>query len=110
MTAYGFVSLTAAYNDSKSNNGNFDNTVSVSDLTNEDDGGWYLTPNLTRLGLNLVTADTAAFFQARGKIEVDFYGGGSATAPTPRLRHGYGQTRLYLVKLDFRCLPVKHAT
>lgn len=91
LTAYGFASLTAAYNDSKSNNGNFDNTVSVSDLTNEDDGDWYLTPNLTRLGLDLVTADTAAFFQARGKIEVDFYGGGSATAPTPRLRHGYGQ-------------------
>ena len=50
LSVYGFASLTAAYNDSKSNNGNFDNTVSASDLTNEDDGGWYLTPNLTRLG------------------------------------------------------------
>ena len=108
MTAYGFASLTAAYNDSKSNNGNFDNTVSVSDLTNEDDGGWYLTPNLTRLGLDLVTADTAAFFQARGKIEVDFYGGG--LQPLLHRVFAMAMVKLYLVKLDFRCLPVKHGT
>ena len=91
LSVYGFASLTAAYNDSKSNNGNFDNTVSASDLTNKDDGGWYLTPNLTRIGLNIAGADTSASIQASGKIEVDFYGGGSATAPVPRLRHGYGQ-------------------
>ena len=91
LSVYGFASLTAAYNDSKSNNGNFDNTVSASDLTNKDDGGWYLTPNLTRIGLNIAGTDTSASIQASGKIEVDFYGGGSATAPVPRLRHGYGQ-------------------
>ncbi len=91
LAAYGFASLTAAYNDSKSNNGNFDNMVAASDLTNEDDGGWYLTPNLTRLGILLATTDSTAYLQTRGKIEIDFYGGGSATAPVPRLRHGYGQ-------------------
>lgn len=91
LSVYGFASLTAAYNDSRSNNGNFDNTVSASDLTNEDDGGWYLTPNLTRLGVNIAGSDSTAYIQTSGKIEVDFYGGGSATAPVPRLRHGYGQ-------------------
>ena len=90
-TLYGFASLNAAYEDSKSNNGNFANFVAVSDLTNKNDGGWYFTPNLTRIGLNLSSGNDTAYFKANGKIEVDFYGGGLGNAPTPRLRHGYGE-------------------
>lgn len=90
-TLYGFASLNAAYEDSKSNNGNFANFVAASDLTNENDGGWHLTPNLTRIGLNLSSGDDSTYFKANGKVEVDFYGGGSANNPNPRLRHGYGE-------------------
>ena len=90
-TLYGFASLNAAYEDSKSNNGNFANFVAASDLTNKNDGGWYFTPNLTRIGLNLSSGSDTSFFKVNGKIEVDFYGGGSGNAPTPRLRHGYGE-------------------
>lgn len=90
-TLYGFASLNAAYEDSKSNNGNFANFVAASDITNENDGGWHLTPNLTRIGVNLSSGSDTAYIRANGKIEVDFYGGGSGNAPTPRLRHGYGE-------------------
>lgn len=91
VTLYGFASLNAAYEDSKSNNGNFANFVAASDLTNKNDGGWHFTPNLTRIGLNLASGNDSSYFKANGKIEVDFYGGGSGNAPTPRLRHGYGE-------------------
>ena len=90
-TLYGFASLNAAYEDSKSNNGNFANFVAASDLTNENDGGWHLTPNLTRIGFNLSSGDDSTYFKANGKVEIDFYGGGSANNPNPRLRHGYGE-------------------
>ena len=90
-TLYGFASLNAAYEDSKSNNGNFANFVAASDITNENDGGWHLTPNLTRIGVNLSSGDDTTYFKANGKVEVDFYGGGSANNPNPRLRHGYGE-------------------
>jgi hypothetical protein len=90
-TLYGFASLNAAYEDSKSNNGNFANFVAASDLTNENDGGWHLTPNLTRIGFNLSSGNDTTYFKANGKVEVDFYGGGSANNPNPRLRHGYGE-------------------
>ena len=90
-TLYGFASLNAAYEDSKSNNGNFANFVAASDITNENDGGWYLTPNLTRVGFNLSSGNDTTYFKANGKVEVDFYGGGSANNPNPRLRHGYGE-------------------
>ena len=90
-TLYGFASLNAAYEDSKSNNGNFANFVAASDLTNKNDGGWHFTPNLTRIGLNLSSGNDSTYFKVNGKIEVDFYGGGSGNAPTPRLRHGYGE-------------------
>ncbi|WP_295684174.1 hypothetical protein [uncultured Fibrobacter sp.] len=90
-TLYGFASLNAAYEDSKSNNGNFANFVAASDITNENDGGWHLTPNLTRIGLNLSSGDDSTYLKANGKVEVDFYGGGSANNPNPRLRHGYGE-------------------
>ena len=90
-TLYGFASLNAAYEDSKSNNGNFANFVAASDITNENDGGWHLTPNLTRIGVNLSSGDDTTYFKANGKVEVDFYGGGSGNAPNPRLRHGYGE-------------------
>ncbi len=91
VTLYGFASLNAAYEDSKSNNGNFANFVAASDLTNKNDGGWHFTPNLTRIGFNLSSGSDTSFFKANGKIEVDFYGGGSGNAPNPRLRHGYGE-------------------
>jgi len=91
VSLYGFASLNAAYEDSKSNNGNFANFVAASDLTNENDGGWHLTPNLTRVGLNLSSGSDTSFIKANGKVEVDFYGGGSGNAPNPRLRHGYGE-------------------
>ena len=91
VSLYGFASLNAAYEDSKSNNGNFANFVSASDLTNKNDGGWHLTPNLTRVGLNLSSGSDSSYFKANGKVEVDFYGGGSGNAPNPRLRHGYGE-------------------
>ena len=90
-TLYGFASLNAAYEDSKSNNGNFANFAAASDITNKNDGGWYFTPNLTRIGVNLSSGSDTSFFKANGKIEVDFYGGGSGNAPNPRLRHGYGE-------------------
>lgn len=90
-TLYGFASLNAAYEDSKSNNGNFANFAAVSDISNKNDAGWHFTPNLTRIGLNLSSGSDSAFFKANGKIEVDFYGGGSGNAPNPRLRHGYGE-------------------
>ena len=90
-TLYGFASLNAAYEDSKSNNGNFANFVAASDLTNKNDAGWHLTPNLTRIGINLSSGVDSTYFKANGKVEVDFYGGGSANNPNPRLRHGYGE-------------------
>lgn len=91
VAVYGFASLDAAYEDSKSNNGNLSNYVSSSDLLNKNDGGWYLTPDLTRIGVNLSGPNVSPSIAVSGKIEVDFYGGGTEVNPVPRLRHGYGQ-------------------
>lgn len=91
ISIYGIAQLDAAYEDSKSNNGNLANLVNKSDLQNEDDAGWYLTANHTRLGLNLDGPNDGTFVNVSGKVEFDFYGGGTEVNSLPRLRHGYGQ-------------------
>lgn len=88
LNFYGYVKLDAALDDSRTSQGNFARwTESESVLKN--DRHFNLTANQTRLGVD-ATGPATAEFQAAGKLEIDFYGAGTAeNKPEPMLRHAY---------------------
>ncbi len=92
VTFYGYIKLDAAYDSSRLENGDFANYVlSESDATTEDDAEFNMTINQTRLGLKLGGLDSGGM-KVSGKVEVDFYGGGTApNKPRILVRHAYAK-------------------
>jgi hypothetical protein len=63
-------------------------------------GEWNWTADNSRLGVNLAGPDGEGLALA-GKLEFDFYGGGTQNAPVPRLRHAYGTVSFPKAGLSF---------
>jgi hypothetical protein len=86
---YGFIKVDAAYDTSHANPGNFVRWIDL-EPGNEDDAQFSLTANQTRLGLWLTSPDDPdKSLLTRGRVEIDFYGGGAENKPNPMLRLGY---------------------
>lgn len=85
---YGFIKLDASYDDSRTSAGNFARWVE-SEGTIKDDDRFNMTVNQTRLGANVKAAPFAGINTA-GRVELDFYGAGTAeNKPEPCLRHAF---------------------
>ncbi|MBU1055088.1 MAG: hypothetical protein KKC46_14860 [Proteobacteria bacterium] len=85
---YGFIKLDAAYDDSRTDFGNFALYV-PNESGNKNDNEFNMTARQTRLGLNIL-APTNNGWNAKGQVEFDFYG--SATHENkadPMLRHAF---------------------
>jgi len=86
---YGFIKVDAAYDTSHANPGNFVRWVDL-EPGNEDDEQFSLTANQTRLGLWLTSPDDPdKSLLTKGRVEIDFYGGGPENKPNPMLRLAY---------------------
>ncbi len=73
---YGYIKLDASYDDSRTNYGNFILYV-PGESVNKNDDEFNITARQTRLGIE-VEASPHNPWKAKGKIEIDFYGDGSA--------------------------------
>ena len=85
---YGYLKGDVAYDTDKTNPGPFARWVEDTDSGDE----LRFVANETRFGLKL-TAPEQHGLQTGAKLEFDFYGGGPANSPAPRLRHGYAEVR-----------------
>jgi hypothetical protein len=86
---YGFVKVDAASDTGHANPGNFVKWVDLEPL-NQDDSQFSLTANQTRLGLWLTSPDDPdKSLLTKGRVEIDFYGGGAENKPNPMLRLAY---------------------
>ena len=89
---YGYLKLDAAYDSSRSAVGDFVKWVEPAP-GNPGDDAFSMTANQSRLGLELEPraqdSESRNRLETRGRIEVDFYGGGAANKPRPMLRHAY---------------------
>jgi len=72
---YGFIKLDAAYDDSKTNYGNFVLFI-PNEFVHRDDNEFNITARQTRLGLHIVAPDIYEW-KVWGRIEFDFYGDGA---------------------------------
>jgi hypothetical protein len=72
---YGYIKLDAAYDDSRTNYGNFVLYV-PNESGNKNDNEYNMTARQTRLGLDIMAPDMYDW-QAWGRIEFDFYGDGT---------------------------------
>jgi len=84
ITPYGYIKLDAAYDQSKTDNGNYAYWV----LPQNEDDEFNMTSKQTRLGLKFEGQKTNKV-SVSAKVEIDFYGGGSENKPNPMLRHAY---------------------
>ena len=87
---YGYIKLDAAYDDSRTNYGNYILYV-PSESTNKNDNEFSMTARQTRLGID-ITAPAGSDWMAQGKVEIDFYGDGPAVHENKAeilLRHAY---------------------
>ena len=86
---YGFIKVDAAYDTSHANPGNFVRWIDL-EPGNENDEQFNLTANQTRLGLWLTSPDDPdKSLLTKGRVEIDFYGGGAENKPNPMLRLAY---------------------
>ena len=72
---YGYLKLDAAYDTSRTDDGNFAKWVERENA-NRDDDQFNMTANQSRFGLNITGPDNGVM-RTSGRAEVDFYGGGS---------------------------------
>ena len=84
---YGYLKLDAAYDSSRTDDGNFAKWVERENA-NRDDEQFNMTANQSRFGMNITGPDNGAM-KTSGRAEVDFYGGGSQNKPNPMMRHAY---------------------
>ena len=84
---YGKIKLDAAYDSSRTDVGNFARWVDAENL-NPNDEQFNLTANETRLGMLLTGPDDGNLITS-GRVEVDFYGGGSENKSNLMMRHAY---------------------
>ncbi|MBN1906441.1 MAG: hypothetical protein JW927_15225, partial [Deltaproteobacteria bacterium] len=93
VQSYGYIKLDAAYNDSRVTNGNFITYVPGEGTVGNDDS-LNITARQSRLGLDITAPDYKGF-KTKGKVEIDFYGDGSAAHENkaePMLRQAYLET------------------
>jgi hypothetical protein len=84
---YGFLKVDLAYDAHATDEGDFARWVASEGATTDDDE-LSVTVRETRVGLDLALPK-ACGARASGKLEIDFYGGGTPNSNTPRLRHAY---------------------
>ena len=84
---YGYLKLDSAYDTSRIENGNYAKWV-VSESTNDNDDQFNMTANQTRLGM-LINGPDNGDMKTSGRVEVDFYGGGSENKAYLMMRHAY---------------------
>ena len=85
---YGYLKLDAAYDSSKIMNGNYAQWVE-SESSNDNDDQFNMTANETRLGM-LINGPDNGEMKTSGRVEVDFYGGGSGENKAHMMmRHAY---------------------
>jgi hypothetical protein len=86
---YGYVKLDASYDDSTVAAGNFARWV-TSPSAIEPHDHFNMTARQTRLGMRIGRARDGNLI-VKGRVEIDFYGGGSENKNQPMLRHGYAE-------------------
>jgi hypothetical protein len=87
---YGYIKLDAAYDDSRTNLGDFILYV-PNESQHKNDNEYSMTAKQTRLGLDIMAPEIYAW-QAWGRIEFDFYGDGGAAHENKAgvlLRHAF---------------------
>ncbi len=84
---YGYLKLDAAYDSSRTDDGNFAKWVEREN-TDSDDEQFNMTANQSRFGMNITGPDNGAM-KTSGRAEVDFYGGGSQNKAHLMMRHVY---------------------
>jgi hypothetical protein len=84
---YGSVKLDASYDSARLSEGNYARWVE-SEETRQSDNEFNMTAKETRLGLNLAGPDFGGG-KTSGKVEIDFYGGGTENKPVPMMRHAF---------------------
>jgi len=85
---YGFIKLDAAYDDSRTDFGNFVLYV-PSESVHKDDNEFNMTARQTRLGLHIIAPEIYDW-KVWGRIEFDFYGDAShENKAEPMLRHAF---------------------
>jgi len=87
---YGYIKLDAAYDDSRTNYGNFVLFI-PNEAAHKDDNEFNMTARQTRLGLDIMAPEIYDW-KAWGRIELDFYGDGTVqheNKPEPLLRHAF---------------------
>ena len=84
---YGYLKLDAAYDTSRIDNGNYAKWVQ-SESTNHNDDQFNMTANESRLGMR-INGPQEGDMNTSGRVEVDFYGGGSENKSQIMMRHAY---------------------
>ncbi len=84
---YGKIKLDLSYDDARVNNGNYGAWVQ-SRATNKDDAEMNITARETRLGANFFGPNVEDM-ETTGKLEFDFYEGGSENKNRLLMRHAY---------------------
>lgn len=84
---YGYLKLDAAYDTSRIDNGNYAKWVQ-SEGTNDNDDQFNMTANETRLGMR-ISGPQEGNMNTSGRVEIDFYGGGSENKSQIMMRHAY---------------------
>jgi len=84
---YGYLKLDAAYDTSRIDNGNYAKWVQ-SESANDNDDQFNMTANESRLGMR-INGPQEGDMNTSGRVEVDFYGGGSENKSQIMMRHAY---------------------
>ena len=96
---YGYIKLDASYDTARVDEGNYIRSVESKETSDEDE--FNMTARQSRFGLNLSGPDIAAT-KTSGKVEIDFYGGGTENKNVPMMRHAY--LKVEWPKIDFGIL------
>jgi len=87
VNLYGYIKLDTAWDLARTDAGDFARWVE-SEQGRVDDGQFNVTAKQTRLGLKFKGPESDGL-KTSGRIEIDFYGGGTENKPVPMLRHAY---------------------
>ena len=90
---YGYFKLDMAYDQARTNDGNFVFWVNPSDPSKDKDSEFNMTARQTRIGGN-VSYEGLKDKKVSARVELDFYGGGAENKNMLMMRHGY-------LKVDF---------
>ena len=85
---YGYLRLDAAYETSATYPGDYTLWVKPYPATGERQPEFHETANQSRFGLNFSLPESGDI-KTRGKVEIDFYGGGAENKANPMMRHAY---------------------